>query len=178
MRTGRSNNRGFSIVELIIVVAIMAIVVGVATLSFSIVTNRRVSKYADEIESTMERARVLTLGKEQNAVECIISEDGDEYVAKILQGGSVVSERKIGKNNVSITVYFDNGSSGVALSGITGKSPASTGSGLHFVYDRASGAFIKDVNVNGHYCTKIEISNGSRTAQIIPIGKTGKISRK
>lgn len=177
MKIGRSNNKGFSIVELVIVVAIMAIVVGVATLSFSIVTNRKVSKYADEIVSTMERARVLTLGKEQNAVECIISEDGDQYVARILQGGSVISERNIGKNNVSITVYFDNGS-GVALSGITGKSPASTSSGLHFVYDRASGAFIKDVNVNGHYCTKIEVSNGSRTAQIIPVGKTGKISRK
>ena len=42
MRTGRNNkNGGFSLVELIIVVAIMAIVVGVIGLSVGTLTGRR-----------------------------------------------------------------------------------------------------------------------------------------
>lgn len=43
MRTGRkSNNGGFSLVELIIVIAIMAILVGVMAISASSLTGRKV----------------------------------------------------------------------------------------------------------------------------------------
>lgn len=74
MRTGRkSNNGGFSLVELIIVIAIMAILVGVMAISASSLTGRKVKKCADEIVSTIERTRVLTLGKEQNDVECVLT---------------------------------------------------------------------------------------------------------
>ena len=88
MRIGRNNkNSGFSLVELIIVIAIMAIVVTVAGLSVGTLTGRRVRKCADEIVSTIERARVLTLGKEQNNVECVISYDSTdkEYHAMVYQ---------------------------------------------------------------------------------------------
>ena len=55
MRTGRNNkNGGFSLVELIIVVAIMAIVVGVIGLSVGTLTGRKTAKCADEIVSTLE----------------------------------------------------------------------------------------------------------------------------
>jgi prepilin-type N-terminal cleavage/methylation domain-containing protein len=75
MRTGRNNkNGGFSLVELIIVVAIMAIVVGVIGLSVGTLTGRKIAKCADEIVSTLERARVLTLGKEQNQVEFVLTD--------------------------------------------------------------------------------------------------------
>jgi prepilin-type N-terminal cleavage/methylation domain-containing protein len=177
MKTGRNSNRGFSLVELVIVIAIMAIVSGLATLSVSIITNKKVSKCADEIVSTMERARVLTLGKAQNNVECIIYQDGESYIAQIIQGGSVVSEREIGKTPIKITVYFDSGA-GVDISAVNGKSPAGTGNGLHVIFDRASGAFVADVNAQGKYCTKIEVTNGKRTVNILPVGRTGKISKE
>lgn len=45
MRTGRkSNNGGFSLVELIIVIAIMAILVGVMAISASSLTGRKSKK--------------------------------------------------------------------------------------------------------------------------------------
>lgn len=74
MKTGRKNNNsGFSLVELVIVIAIMAVLVGVMATSITSLTGRRVRKCADEIVTTLERTRVLTLGKEQNQVECVIS---------------------------------------------------------------------------------------------------------
>jgi len=86
MRTGRNNkNGGFSLVELIIVVAIMAIVVGVIGLSVGTLTGRKIAKCADEIVSTLERARVLTLGKEQNQVEFVLTDVSGEYHAQIYQ---------------------------------------------------------------------------------------------
>jgi hypothetical protein len=125
----------------------------------------------------MERARVLTLGKAQNNVECIIYDTGaGSYMAEILQEGEVISEREIGKSPIKITVFFDSGT-GVDLSAVSGKSPAGTGSGLHVIFDRASGAFVADVNSQGKYCTKIEVTNGKRTVNILTVGRTGKISR-
>ena len=88
MKTGRKNNNsGFSLVELIIVIAIMAVLVGVMATSITSLTGRRVRKCADEIVTTLERTRVLTLGKEQNQVECVISYNDTtrEYTAQIRQ---------------------------------------------------------------------------------------------
>ena len=112
MRTGRkSNNGGLSLVELIIVIAIMAILVGVMAISASSLTGRKVKKCADEIVSTIERTRVLTLGKEQNDVECVLTYEGKEYHAKIYQKGTLVSDRIVGKDPIDIKVYFEDGAS-------------------------------------------------------------------
>lgn len=117
MRTGRNNkNGGFSLVELIIVVAIMAIVVGVIGLSVGTLTGRKIAKCADEIVSTLERARVLTLGKEQNQVEFVLTDVSGEYHAQIYQGGTKVSDRIVGKDPITIQVYFDDDSTPYNLS--------------------------------------------------------------
>ncbi len=185
MKIGRnSKNAGFSMVELIVVIAIMAILVGVVGANVASLNGRRLAKCADEIVSVMERARVLTLGKEQNNVECIISYDSasQTYKAVVLQGGSKVSERELGKNPIQVKVYFDNEATGYLLEEISGVSPAGTGQGLHVVFNRASGAFVENVNTAGgstkHYCTKIEVTNSGRIIEILTVGKTGKITKR
>lgn len=184
MRTGRNNkNGGFSLVELIIVIAIMAIVVTVMGLSVGTLTGRKVAKCADEIVSTLERARVLTLGKEQNQVEFLLLEDGNgEYHAQIYQGGTKITDRVIGKEPITIKVHFakDSDSTSYSLSQLKGTLPyASTSPGLHLVFNRASGAFEEKTcaaaDVVKDYCDKIVISNGTRTITITTVGKTGKI---
>lgn len=115
MKTGRKNNNsGFSLVELVIVIAIMAVLVGVMATSITSLTGRRVRKCADEIVTTLERTRVLTLGKEQNQVECVISYNDTtrEYTAQIRQGDVEVSNRVLGKEPIDIKVYFEGDSTG------------------------------------------------------------------
>lgn len=184
MRTGRNNkNGGFSLVELIIVIAIMAIVVTVMGLSVGTLTGRKVAKCADEIVSTLERARVLTLGKEQNQVEFLLLQDSNgEYHAQIYQSGTKITDRVIGKEPITIQVYFANDSTPYSLSQLKGTLPyASTSPGLHLVFNRASGAFEEKTcaaaDVVKDYCNKIVISNsdGTRTITIITVGRTGKI---
>ena len=105
MKTGRKNNNsGFSLVELVIVIAIMAVLVGVMATSITSLTGRKVRKCADEIVTTLERTRVLTLGKEQNRVECVISynDTTKEYTAQIRQGDVEVSNRVLGKEPIDI----------------------------------------------------------------------------
>lgn len=184
MKTGRNNNnKGFSLVELIVVVAVLAVVVSIAGLSLANISNKRATKCADEMIALMERTRVLTLGKAQNAVECVIYYDSasETYRAALYQGSTAVSERELGKQPLEVTVYFDNESAGHKLEDISGIAPARTTAGLHVMFDRASGAFIEGINSVGgakKYCTKIVVKGGNRTIEILPVGKTGKISRK
>lgn len=184
MRTGRNNkNGGFSLVELIIVVAIMAIVVGVMGLSVGTLTGRKTAKCADEIVSTLERARVLTLGKEQNQVEFVLTDVSGEYHAQIYQGGTKASDRIVGKDPITIQVYFANDNKAYSLSELKGTLPYATATGgLHLVFNRASGAFEEKTcaanDVVKDYCDKIVISNGTRTITITTVGRTGKILKK
>lgn len=191
MKTGRKNNNsGFSLVELIIVIAIMAVLVGVMATSITSLTGRRVRKCADEIVTTLERTRVLTLGKEQNQVECVISYNDTtrEYTAQIRQGDVEVSNRVLGKEPIDIKVYFEGDSTGYSLTELKGSDSllpyVSSSKGLHLVFNRASGAFEKDTtctennNVLKEYCQKIVVSNGTRTIEITTVGKTGKILTK
>lgn len=190
MKTGRKNNNsGFSLVELVIVIAIMAVLVGVMATSVTSLTGRKVRKCADEIVTTLERTRVLTLGKEQNQVECVISYDNTtkEYRAQIRQGDAEVSNRVLGKKPIEIKVYFEGDSKGYSLTELKGSDSlvpyVSNSQGLHLVFNRASGAFEKDtcVLVSGgvkEYCQKIVVSSGSRTIEIMTVGKTGKILNK
>ena len=189
MRIGRNNkNSGFSLVELIIVIAIMAIVVTVAGLSVGTLTGRRVRKCADEIVSTIERARVLTLGKEQNNVECVISYDSTdkEYHAMVYQvingTPTEVSDRVVGRDPIQVQVYFDDDTHAYSLTELKGALPyASSTQGLHLVFNRASGAFEAGTCEAGgtkkNFCKRIVVSNsdGTRRIEITTVGRTGKI---
>ena len=192
MRTGKkSNNQGFSLVEMIIVIAIMAIVVTTAGLSISVVSGRKVKKCADEIATTIERARVLALGKDQGQVEFILSQDTStgEYHVKIYQGSNAsddpVSDRIVGKTPIEIQVSFSDGSV-YKLEDISGSMPhaihAAREKGLRLVFNRASGAFEKGTNVAGSdtktYCDKIVVTGNGRTIEITTVGPTGKILKE
>ena len=190
MKTGRNNsNRGYSLVELIVVIAIMAILVGVFSISVGSLSGRKVNKCADEIVATLERTRVLTLGKEQNQVEFRLYYDTTEkqYRAQIYQGGVVVSDRVVGKDPIEISVTFEGDSTAYDLRTgvIKGTAPYVVSGfgeeGLFLVFNRSSGAFEQGTNTVGEtkdYCSKIVVSSGSRTIEIMPVGRTGKILKK
>lgn len=188
MRTGRkSNNQGFSLVELVIVMAIMAVVVTTVGLSISLVSGRKVKKCADEIVSTIERTRVLSLGKDQGQVEFILSQDdaSGDYHVRIYQGSNAsdgpILDRVVGKDPIEVKVRFSDGTEEV-LGNILGNSPhaidASGEKGLRLIFNRASGAFEKGTNVAGDvktYCDKIVVTGNGRTIEITTVGPTGKI---
>ena len=182
MKIGKSNsNQGYSLIELVVVIAIMGICVGVTLLSVGVVTRRKAVKCAEELVTSLESVRVRTLGKEQNAVECIVSKDAEgNCVVSVLQNGTEVSNRRIGDKSVELKVYFDKEATGYDLNSIEGSGQAgSTGAGLHVVINRSSGAFVEKTNVVSgavkDYCTKIEIVSGSKTVEVSLVGKTGKI---
>ena len=60
----KKNNGGFSLVELIVVIAISVVLIGAATISIRSVMGVEVKQCARNIESIINKTRVTTMGKD------------------------------------------------------------------------------------------------------------------
>lgn len=188
MKTGRNNsNAGFSIIELLIVMAIMGILAGTLTIGASVLTGKKVMECTETIVEAVENAKVLTLGKEQNQVECVLTYDAtmEKYIVITYKRGKECAREQVDAEGISIVVYFDGEAMGynladISAAGMAGGATGSPSSGLFVLFNRASGAFVEKTNQVGgtvkDYCTCIEVSNTRRTQNIRCVGKTGKIT--
>lgn len=77
MKNVVKSNKGFSIVELLVVVSVMAIMVGFSALSITIVNNMNVSKAARELNSAINTARSTAISKGTDAGTLYIYNTGD-----------------------------------------------------------------------------------------------------
>lgn len=76
MKQRKIDNRGFSLVELIVVIAIMAIAVGTLTLSVSMVTGAESKKAFQKLESLIDETRTGAMSRfDQQLTVCYKSKD-------------------------------------------------------------------------------------------------------
>ncbi len=132
----RDNNKGFSYVELILVLAIMAMMIAMIGISYGLVTRNNVSKACAKMESVFNTARITSLskGSEQGALN-LKTENGIIYygIGKYDPAhpeASTVEWVKFAQSPVYITLVDDSGN----------KSNLST-TVVTFKYNPSSGAF-------------------------------------
>ena len=78
------NNKGFSLIEVIIAISIMAIVAGIGSLSFSAARKQDVVKAAKVVDSMMTQVRMDNMSKSDAEYMYIyIDPDKDEYCYKL-----------------------------------------------------------------------------------------------
>ena len=95
------DNKGLTLVEILIVVAILAILGGVALTGMSLLTSRPVDECAKKIQIALEGSRNTTMGKYSGYVEFTADSDG-VYVEKYINGTSD-GRIKIGSGGVNVT---------------------------------------------------------------------------
>lgn len=164
-------NKGMSLVELIVVVAILALFTGGITYSMNWASGKAAEECAQKLVYSLQQARTMAMGK--NNVTVIVKKDGSGNIVTEVtimsntDSGTSTSTTtsKVGKK--SVTVKFSDGSAESELDE----------SGVKFEFDRASGALkmLNDVEA-GTKSPLFTISKGStvRTIDIVPI--TGRIS--
>ena len=84
---GERDNRGYTLVELIVVIALMAALTGMVTLSISIIFSRDASACAIKINDALSDARMLAMSKEGEYSVTFTTVSG-KYMA-IISGGSI-----------------------------------------------------------------------------------------
>ncbi len=61
------SNKGFSLIELIVVVAIMAVAVGLVTITYTLVHNANVAEAANTLDTAFNKARIQSMAKGTDA---------------------------------------------------------------------------------------------------------------
>ncbi len=166
MSMKKINNKGFSLVELIVVVGIIAIVSGVFTFGFSLVSNKQVDQCTKKIQISLENARTTSMGKSSVSLKFEYS-GGKIYVNKsvVLNGNTTTTKSDIGDGALVVKYKLSNATNAVELknNSLTGVS-----------FDRASGA-LKPLPGDA-YLEYFEISNGRKTTKLKINKVTGRVT--
>ena len=188
------SDKGFTLVELIVVVAIFTILLGIAVPSLNSILGFRVNRAANSIASALDRTKIEASSRLVGEMKLEKRADG-YYISYYLDRGKVggashVTEddpEKIAPARTEISYTSSDGSSHVMAAGDS----------LILTYDRATGGFLpiqstvisqeeilndlkagKDVPLQktGTYCTSITVSGGRRYKTLSLIKETGKYS--
>ena len=81
------NNKGVSLIEMMVVIAIIAVVGGLAVLSFSLVRNADVAKSAETLKSSLAAAKSRSMAKGDANGKLSITKDGHNTYYVSVGGG-------------------------------------------------------------------------------------------
>lgn len=177
------NNKGFSLMELIVVIAIMAVFVAVAIASSSILSTSNVKEVEQGIEDYVTMARTKSMSVSAKEWYMMVTVEDGDYVTKLCK----TVEESVGETtelktvevdendyNNSVTVTFKDGVSSWVIDEATP---------LCIYFDSATGKASK-VTVAGTNASiangigRIEISDGSYDIVMKIFYNTGKCERE
>ncbi len=174
------NTKGYTIVEIIIVVAIMGVLLGLVGLSVSIISRKSIGSSARELYTMMGTAQNIAMSKGNCAL--VIYADSEGYKCDIIYKGL-----KATTWSVIETATWDETCLLQATVGGTTRGFSSTGQGIVLGFDRATGAFKPVYIYSGNLtaptmdgagpqgnCTKLTMGAGDNLHEITLYQSTGK----
>ena len=126
----KTNNKGFSYVEMIVVIAIMALMVGMITISIGMVNRNNINRASEKLESIVDKARVSAMTKgTKNGFLNVAVVDGAVYAAAGPQYFTSADVKANGEKICTGKVYIDF---------LVPVNPTNLGAGFKFEYSTDS----------------------------------------
>lgn len=157
------DNQGTSIIELIVVIAIMAVLLGTATNIVGYLSGKQAKQCAYKMDAMLSESRMETMSKSTGEKESV-------YLAFKNEGGKIYAVQTIKGNETSALI-----GSGVTIKAKDVKGNETSlldGASINVYFNRATGALYDEI---GNYC-EIRVSQGSTTYMVSIVPTTGKIS--
>lgn len=175
------NNKGFSLVELIIVLAILAVVTGVSFVALGYVYGKNVKSTIEKVDNSLLKIQSYTMSKSTGGRDIYmrLTKKSDGYYVEYWHAGigtgapALLESENIGKKNYTITAYYDGGSSGTVTVG------SAQNSQVDIYFDRSTGGLLPLTAGGDTYWSKIEVRAGGTGGYSVSISKiTGKTEIK
>ena len=164
------NNKGYSLLEAVVIIAILGVLTGFIATSTGLFDGRRVKACADSVSSLMDKVRMANLGKDE--VSLTIYKDSDKaikakIVTKVKLRNDVVTEREfiedVSNDNVEMSYSTD----------ISGRAENPTGTeGMRFTFNRNTGS-VNQTTPSDIKCIILRKGNAEKKIKIY--AATGKI---
>lgn len=188
------SDKGFTLVELIVVVAIFTILLGIAVPSLNSILGFRVNRAANSIASALDRTKIEASSRLVGEMKLEKRSDG-YYISYYLDRGKVGSTSHVTEDDPEKIAPARTVISYISSDGVS--HVMTEGDSLILTYDRATGGFLpiqsavisqdeilteleagRDVPLQrtGIYCTSITVSGGRRYKTLSLIKETGKYS--
>lgn len=163
----RTDNRGLSLVEIIVVIAIVTVMAGFFIIGIGMITGKPVEQCARQMKIVLEQCRTAAMGKPAGDAYLVLSQDSEGVWATLWQGG-VPDRKRVGQGDVQVKVMLDS-----VEYNLKDEFP----SGLRIDFDRASGGLLASTVPGGGqgFCKSITISRGSTVRTLTIIRLTGKM---
>ena len=162
MKKPNKDNRGITLIELIMVVAIIGVLIGILVAGFNL-GKSKVGSATNLIDTSLSQARNYTMTRSANYDFRLYVQDGNYMV----QVGGMDPEKAM---EAKIPIYYKTYSSGHE-SGWT----QVTGTGITIAFSESSGAMKKQPGSGEVYISKLCIGNPSGNNKVITlIFETGK----
>lgn len=176
----KKDDRGLSLVEIILVIALMTAIAGVAGYGLGLISHKPVEECARKVEIALNQNRTNSMGKKEAYLQFYVTSDGAtvrEYSqsareSELREGNEVV----IGAADVNLRfVYKDAGGADVNAQGDAGTPPGTLlvlgAAPIKVSFKRDNGSLIE--NENGLILDRIEVYKGTGGGYV----KTIKIDR-
>ena len=146
----KQDNRGTTLIELIVVIAIMAVLAGILINTTGFLTGKKAKDCAYRIIDAMSQVRNETMGKSKggNDISLAIVQQGDEIYGRMDFKGTV-SEVLLGKSGLMVVGYDSDGN----------QLPVEGSNELVYSFDRATGGLYDRKRIS--YYTTIVITEGN-----------------
>lgn len=169
-KTVSMNNKGLSLVEIVIVVTIMTVLTGVMAVGVSLALSKPADECAEKIVSTLSNARITTMGKQGITLKFYEAGDQSIWLEEVItnpDGSPAPPKRtKIGQKGVVVKYK---------LTGDTAANRDLGSEALELSFKRSTGGF-NTAGSSGEYCEEIVVSKGNRTKTITLYYLTGKVT--
>ena len=138
------NNKGFSLIELVVVIALMAIIAGVSSYIGSIVTKQELKDFTNNLDAMLCQCKVETMsGMSDPAL--VISVEGDVYKATLYKNynsssRTVVKSQYLGEDYLTCKYYYKDNRN-------TESRDVSALRPVVFSYDRNTGELLNQTSV-------------------------------
>ena len=176
----RHNNKGLSLVELIVVIAIMSVLSGIVYMGMAKnIFNTNVTQCTENMETIINKVRVNTMGRNEVTLRFYQDSDGKYYSKTTIKKGSAsryteetVTEQ-VGKSGIDVKFTTDSSITDPNASGVQTLSNTE-GNEIKIEFDRSSGEV--KVDGSGACVRKIWIIRKTKVKTITIYKETGKVS--